>query len=309
MERLKKQERLPSAPGVALEIIKLTQSDAVDLNTIIEVLKLDPALVAKLIRTANSVLYGLPRQVTNIRQAVIVMGTRAVSLLALSFSLVPVARGSNDLGFNYKRYWTYSIATNVGANCLAQMKAPTLRDEAFLCGLLCRIGQLVLVEWAPREYGPVLAEFQSKGGSLLEIETSHLNTTNIQIASDLLYEWGLPAVLCDAIGAQHDPSIIEPDKQSARRLAEILQIATICADFYTGGDAELFVREVGRLGERYFDLDSEGLNTLLSEIERRAPEAAELYELELEDPQKLAALRAQAEELLLKKTAESDGDS
>ena len=47
-------------------------------------------------------------------------------------------------------------------------------------------------------------------------------------------------------------------------------------------------RQVGRLRERDFDLDSKGLNTLLSEMERRAPEAARLYELE--DPQKLAPL-------------------
>lgn len=296
IERLKQGDRLPSAPGVALEIVTLSQAEEVELPAIIETLKYDPALVTKLIRTSNSPMFGVPRRVTSIREAVIVLGVRTVNLLALSFSLVKLAQESSELGFDYTRYWTHSIAANVGARFLAQTHARHLRDEAFLAGLLCRLGQLVLVEWAPEEYAPVLERRALTGRSLADVEQEVLGMTNPSVTGALLDSWGLPPLICSALGAQDDPSsLTDPD---ARRLAEILHLATTCADLYTGGEVESLVVELGSLGAACFDMDLEDCNALLAEIECQVPTAAKLYELDTIEPAELARLRARAAELL-----------
>ncbi len=297
IERLQQTDRLPSAPGVALEIVRLSQAEEVELKDIVELLKLDPALVTKLVRTANSVMFGVPRRITSVRDAVVVMGVRTVNLLALSFSLVKLAKETSELGFDYTRYWTYSIATNVGARFLAQNRAPRLRDEAFLGGLLCRLGQLVLVEWAPEEYGPVLAELKETDRPLADIEKEVLGITNAEVTSALLDHWGLPRLICEALGAQNDPSRVE--NETARTLAQILHIATTCAELYTGGDVERHVEALRIHAESYFEMGLEDCNGLLGEIERQVPEAAQLYELDAGDPKQLAELRAKAEDLLL----------
>ncbi len=297
IERLQQADRLPSAPGVALEIVRLSQEEEVELKAIVELLKLDPALVTKLVRTANSVMFGVPRRITSVRDAVVVMGVRTVNLLALSFSLVKLTKGRNELGFDYTRYWTYSIATNVGARFLAQSHAPRLRDEAFLGGLLCRLGQLVLVEWAPEEYDPVLAELKRSDRPLADIEKEVLGMTNAEVTSALLDRWGIPRLICEALGGQNDPSRVE--NEAARTLAQILHISTTCAELYTGGDAERLVDALRSQAESYFEMGLEDCNGLLGEIERQVPEAAQLYQLEATDPKELAELRATAEVLLL----------
>jgi len=297
IERLQKTDRLPSAPGIALEIVRLSQAEEVELPNIVEVLKLDPALVTKLVRTANSVMFGIPRRVTSVREAVIVMGVRTVNLLALSFSLVKLAKETSELGFDYTRYWTYSIATNVGARFLAQERTPRLRDEAFLTGLLCRLGQLVLVEWVPEEYGPVLEQLEQTKRPLADIEREVLGMTNAEVTRNLLDTWGLPPLICEALGAQDDPSRLEAGH--TRTLAEILDVATTCADLYTGGNVEMLVERLGTCAASYFDMSLEDCNGLLGEIERQVPEAAQLYELDSADPEELAELRTTAEELLL----------
>ncbi len=43
----------------------------------------DPALVARLLRTANSSLFGYSREISSIHQAVLVLGLRSVNLVAL----------------------------------------------------------------------------------------------------------------------------------------------------------------------------------------------------------------------------------
>ncbi len=304
IEQLKKTDRLPPAPGVALEIVRLSQAEDVELQNIVEVLKLDPALVTKLVRTANSVMFSIPRRVTSVREAVIVMGVRTVNLLALSFSLVKLAKETSELGFDYTRYWTHSIATNVGARFLAQDKAPRLRDEAFLAGLLSRLGQLVLVEWAPDEYGPVLEQLEQTNRPLAVIEREVLGVTNAEVTRDLLQTWGLPPLICKALGSQDDPSRLEAGH--TRTLAELLHTATTCAELYTGGNVEMLVERLGGCAATYFEMSVEDCNALLGEIERQIPEAAQLYELDSADPEKLAELRKAAEELLLGESSEKE---
>ena len=126
IERLRKADRLPSPPGVALEVVRLNQQEEVDLDELVGVLSRDPALVAKMLRTANSASFGLPRQVTSLRQGVMILGFRTVNLLALSFSLLPVSSGRTTLDFDYRKFWTYSTVTNIASVYLAGRAAPRL---------------------------------------------------------------------------------------------------------------------------------------------------------------------------------------
>ena len=73
---LRSADQLPSAPGVALRVLQLNQRDDVSVAELVELLGQDPVLVAKLLRTANSGMFGLPREVSSVRQAVMVLGLR-----------------------------------------------------------------------------------------------------------------------------------------------------------------------------------------------------------------------------------------
>lgn len=79
---------LPSLPAVALRIIELANNPDVDLDDLAQVIAMDPALVTKLFRAANSPLYGLRRKATNLRQALNLLGLQGTLTLALGFSLI-----------------------------------------------------------------------------------------------------------------------------------------------------------------------------------------------------------------------------
>ena len=67
LEQLRNANSLPSPPGVALEIINLNQRNDIDIDELATVVTQGPAIVAKLLRMANSSGFGLPGQVSDIR--------------------------------------------------------------------------------------------------------------------------------------------------------------------------------------------------------------------------------------------------
>ena len=94
LAQLEEMEDLPSPPDIVTRIIELLRDPESDIKELMDTLTKDPALVAKILKTANSAMYARRREVTNLAQALLTLGQAAAMTLALSFSLVgPWGRG------------------------------------------------------------------------------------------------------------------------------------------------------------------------------------------------------------------------
>src|SRR5690606_26687155 len=83
--QLKYCSSLPSLPTVALQLIALAEKNTSTLDDFAALIGYDPALVGKLLRTANSAFYGQRRKVASLSEAVGLMGLNATISLSLSF--------------------------------------------------------------------------------------------------------------------------------------------------------------------------------------------------------------------------------
>ena len=83
---------LPSPAGVAVRIIELAQDPETDIATAADVISMDMALSARMMRIANSPLYASRRRIENLGQALTMLGLHATLQLALGFSLSNVPR-------------------------------------------------------------------------------------------------------------------------------------------------------------------------------------------------------------------------
>ena len=156
LERIRAIEELPSLPAVAVEVLRLTQSENASVAQIAQVIQRDPALTCKLLKTANSSLFGMPRTISSVQQAMMVLGLRTVKVLVLGFSLVEAMNGEKSGQFDYVAYWRRSLTTAIAARLLAEKHNRDLADEAFVSGLLCDIGIMAAARttrtscaWAP----------------------------------------------------------------------------------------------------------------------------------------------------------------
>jgi len=301
LEQLKKTEQLPTAPGIALRIIELNRQEDVDIDELSTLLAQDPALTAKVIKAANSTIFGVRREVTSVRRAVMILGLRTVNLLALSFSVISISSGRAPGGFDYRRFWTQTAATAACGRLIADRVAQKSRDEAFLAGLLCDFGQLVLAECAPKVYAPVLDSWTGSSRSVLEVEAGGLGISHPEIGAQLLMEWGLPKRVCRAIAAHHGAILLPDDDPELKTLTQVVQLATLCGEILSGGDLAVSVPELQRLGGEYFNLDGAACSAILTELQEKLPVAAQMLDLEM-DELPLAELRKTATELLLRES-------
>lgn len=88
LDALKNANRLPSPSGTALEIMRLLQSNKTSISDVADLVKMDPALSARILKFVNSAGSSNQRKIMNVNDAIIMAGMGTVRNFALSLSLV-----------------------------------------------------------------------------------------------------------------------------------------------------------------------------------------------------------------------------
>ena len=221
LERLRECEQLPTPPGIAERILGLADDPGSTMGDVAEVVAADPALATKLLKLANSPIYGQRRQVETLKQACILLGMAATLTSALSFALVDSFRNRRACGIDHVMFWRRSLASaSACRNIGRKMKFPQ-SDAFFMAGLIQDVGMLAVETIEPDLYSGLGAD-QSNQQYLTEFERAYIGTDHASIGAWLLNEWELPEKYCISTHFSHDPS-------AAIALAEHSQIAVSAA--------------------------------------------------------------------------------
>ncbi len=223
-EKLKATNSLPTPTGVAMEILRVTNDDNCTLDEVASVVELDPAVAAKLLKFVNSPLAALSRQIVSISKAVGLLGLHAVKSIALGFSIMN-QRPEQCTGFDHEEFWSECVGRAVTARHAARELRNFAPDEAFTCALLCQTGRLAFAAVSPTQYATVMHEWTDKGdpAKLSELEKSLFQISHSELAAEMMTDWHLPEIFCDAVRYQDDPSNGElKELPRSQQLARIL---------------------------------------------------------------------------------------
>lgn len=293
-------ENLPSMPAVALQVVKLAQDDDATADDFAELLMLDSALSGKLLKLANSSLYNSGTPVRTLPRAVITLGLKSVKLMALSFSLVEAAPQEAKDGLDLRAYWRRTVTSAAAAHTFGSIACRRLVDEGFLCGLLSRLGQLVLATGMPDRYREVL-EASGDSWPTAEIERDVFGCAGAEVAGELLRSWSLPNLLCDAV-ASHGRVFEElPEDPDARALAQLMEIAGLCEELVCGEDHKSSMAMLVDAAARHFDMDEDAVEDGLREVETRIAETADMLEVSMR-PVRMDEILREAGQTLLKES-------
>lgn len=197
--QVKNHPNLPSPRGVVLEVLRLAQSDDTGLNEIARVIETDPALAGRLLKVVNSAALNPGHSIASIRQAAAMLGLRAVTHLALAFTLLEDYRkGAGPLDLS--TYWSSSLGRAAAMRRLAMRLADCGPEEAFTCGLLSGIGWLALVCVFPERY-PLrdVAPENETFATHLERERRVLGIDHVALTAELMDDWHLPPTFAAAV--------------------------------------------------------------------------------------------------------------
>lgn len=222
---------LPALPEVVFRLIQSLDDPNLDLAQLEALVTMDQALVAKVLRIANSSFYGLLRQVGTVRDAAMVMGFGALRNLAIATATInhfSSLRLPPD--FTYRDFWAHGMACALAAEWLA-LECREPEGVAFTAGLLHDMGRLVLASDYPAHYAACRQYKVTHGCGLIEAEQAVLGLTHPTIGAAMARHWHFPLLVADAIEHHHQPD------RAQTPLAHLVHLA------------DGLVREQVRLGE------------------------------------------------------------
>jgi HD-like signal output (HDOD) protein/GGDEF domain-containing protein len=271
-----KAGQLYSLPAVAMEVLELTRNPAVDARALKLCIENDPALTSKLLRVVNSSLFGLGGQVSDLGQALALLGTKPLKLLVLGFNL---PRGL-FAGVNAEvlgRYWRHALTKAVAAREFCEAVRQEPGDEAFIAGLLQDLGILVLIQELGEPYVEFFQKVVAGGGDLSGAEVGSIGFDHRTLTARLLDHWGLPRPLVDAVAPDEEG---DPCRITPQPLAGILQLAELAAQFVADGRVETY-GELLDVGAVDYGLSQDQLETVLAHLEDKVQQLAEVLSLQL----------------------------
>ena len=211
--RIKRQveefHELPALPNTALDILELASNPRADAEDLARVIQQDAPLAARIMRYANSPLYGYPGKIKDVKGAIArVLGFDFVLNLALGITVGKSLRVPVDGPLGLNAFWRHSVHAAALVERLSMLMPATKRPRrgtAYLAGLLHNMGSLLLGHAFQAEF--FLLNHYVAANPDVPVETIEkylLGVGHDQIGAWLLSAWGLPEELVSAARHHHN---------------------------------------------------------------------------------------------------------
>jgi len=205
LERLRTLESLPSLPRVVTDMLRLLAEDDYSMSQLMQLVQQDTGLTARVLKLANSALYGRPRQIESLQQAMVVLGARELQQLVATISVMRTFEDGfqPDHMLDKERFWSHSLGTGELATRVAGYFNLDFKGVDFTAGLLHDVGKVVLDQYFHAEYRDASDLSVSRGLPQFEAERKVLGVDHAEIGSILAAQWGLPESLRAVIEEHH----------------------------------------------------------------------------------------------------------
>jgi HD-like signal output (HDOD) protein len=295
------QKSLPSIPQVALEVVRLCGGDDAPLGKIGDTVARDPSLAARLLRMANSPVFGTPRRVGSVPHAVTLLGLRTVKVVTISSALVDGIEQGRVPGFPYVRFWWDAVVSGLASRHLAHQAAIPNPDEVFVAGLLQDLGVHALATALGAEYLVLLETARGGEEDLGTLERERLDLHHGEVSAALLRAWEFPDLLAEAVRRHVGGPLTVPASDQADTLAGCLFTAEMVRRLFRAPSSAL-IEEYGRRAGRVLGLGPQAAQHVLQAVREQLSDTAESLRLNLEGegmpngptPEETAALRQMA---------------
>lgn len=284
-ETLFREENLPSLPTVALEVLRLSRDERVSVEDMGEVIASDPALSAKILKLANSSLYRRSEEITTLPKASVLLGVKTVKLMALSFSLTRgMVQEDDSSDYDLEEYWRHSLILAAGARALARKVGSSREDEAFLCGLLGYLGQLVMARTL-REYLEVL-DHSTTILPAARLEREILGYDFHRVTGALLEHWGLPELIVRVTSLWGEEDFAQAtDSREELELCQILALASAASEVICEIDKGQALARLHRKAREDFGWTEETIEDFLVGLQLDVCETASVLSLDVAQPE------------------------
>lgn len=202
-------DTLPTLAPIAVKLLQITTSDESDARDVVNALRGDQSLTAKILALANSPIMGATGKISTLDRAVVLLGFQVIRGLVLTIKVFECLAIKDEhreaRHFNRLEFWKHSL----GVACVARRVAALKREagvdpeEAFVAGLLHDLGKVALDAVFPKAYGRAALQAEKTRSDLADCERAILGVDHTVAGRHVAKRWGLPAYLQEAIWLHH----------------------------------------------------------------------------------------------------------
>jgi putative nucleotidyltransferase with HDIG domain len=264
---------LVSLPEVSLRVNELANDPDSTADDMGKVISQDPALVARMLKIANSAFYGLSTEVETITRAIAILGVNKIRDLVISTAASDTFDGiPNDL-ITMQDFWHHSLYCGLLAQILAKKSKKAKAESIFIAGLLHDIGQLLMFNQLPEKSHETILLLMEGSEELetYEAERHVFGFDHMQVGAALVKNWKLAPVLEECVEFHHEP-------QNAKNfpvevaLINIANAVAVMADFDSMDEND----EIPRINPLSWELTGLSKDDLPDAIKKAQQEITEI---------------------------------
>jgi putative nucleotidyltransferase with HDIG domain len=210
-------DQLVSLPAVCIRLNEMVDDPSSSAEDIARVISQDVSLTARILRIANSPLYGFSTQIDTVSRAVTILGTHQIRDLALATAAVKTFEGIPNTLVSMDSFWEHSIYCALCARTLAMECLKRQRDAVFVGGLLHDIGHLVMYNRLP-DLSRQALEVCLDGADELETQEAEqeiFGFDHAELGGELAHRWALPSNIQESIAYHHNPEAAKQNRVEA----------------------------------------------------------------------------------------------
>ncbi len=257
---------LPPMPAVAIKVLELLKNPYCSAKLLAKAISHDAAVSGRILRIANSPMYGRQKRVTTLEGAIVVLGENTLRTLVLETSL----RGINkSFGRLERMLWEDSIGCAIGARIIARRLDIGDPEELFIAGLFRHIGKVVMSNHDKDTYQRVLDAAKTAGEGLIDVERAFFAFSHEMVGAAVLDNWNLSTLMIQSALHHHDLALTETVAPELEEQVAMVNLAgLLCRRLGIGQESpDEQVDIENSPGARTLDLDEDQIEDIRRDLE------------------------------------------
>ena len=198
-------KHLPAAPKVLPRLKRLLQDGNSAIHEIVELVRLDPGLAARVLQVANSAYFSKGVRCTTVDEAVNRVGYDQIyELVSFAVASQVLVRPLEAYAVDADELWAMSVSCALAAEAIAG-RTQQDRKAAYTIGLLHCVGMVALDEWSLRGEQKLHFTAGSFPREAIEQERATLGFTQAEVGAALLAHWEFPTTASEPVRLQYAP--------------------------------------------------------------------------------------------------------
>ncbi|MBE0533970.1 MAG: HDOD domain-containing protein [Rhodospirillales bacterium] len=231
---------LPTPPDVFLALLEELRSKNASSTSVAQILSRDVAMTAETLKLTNSAFFGLPTRITDLKDAVRLLGLDTIKALTLMAGIYSRYSGDAATAAIIRRLGNRSLGVGMVARTIAELEHldQASIQEAMCAGVLAHVGVLVLVANFPLRFRRAVNQVENGIQPIFAAEREVFGASHTELSAYLLGLWGFVDSVVEAVAYHHEPGSYKGQSRLVGIVHCAQALAKTCGAAMARGESE-----------------------------------------------------------------------